>query len=411
MKTYLVGGCVRDKLLGIEPKDFDYVVVGSTPDELLSLGFKQVGADFPVFLHPKTKEEYALARTEKKNGVGYQGFNCDFNPSVTLQEDLARRDLTINAIAMDADGQVFDYFNGKEDIANKILRHTTNAFSDDPLRVLRVGRFLARFGPDWSVADETQQLINQMINRGCLTELTPERVFIEVEKALSEPYSYLFFDFLKDSGLFEEYYNGVGISQPVQHHPEGDVYNHQQLCLKVAGDLSASPIVKFAVMCHDFGKAECYIKNGNLHGHEELGTKHVSCFCDKLKTPKAYKELAIMVCEWHTHAHKVFEMKPKSLMKLFERTNAITKTDRFRLFLDACEIDAKGRLEKENTGYPNKQFIIDCLDAVKSVDTKDISATLLIKYADRKDKGLLIGEAIRVARIDAIRSVYKQNKI
>ena len=280
MKIYLVGGAVRDILMGREPSDRDYVVVGSTPEEMESAGFKQVGKDFPVFLHPDTGEEYALARTEMKDGVGYNGFSVDFSPEVTLEEDLSRRDLTINAIAFDMDTCEFvDPFNGQDDIKNKVLRKVSDAFGDDPVRVLRLARFLARFGEEWEVDYYTEALCHRLMHKES-EHMTAERVWAETHKALDEYDSHLFFEFMCkfDTKWFSWLKQMRDVPQPKQHHPEGDVFIHTMLSLRQAEDLL--PCTKFAVLLHDIGKYYCMKENGTLHGHEKEGVRYVEEVCD-----------------------------------------------------------------------------------------------------------------------------------
>lgn len=407
MKIYLVGGAVRDKLLGLEPKDRDYVVVGSNPQQLLGLGYKQVGTDFPVFLHPETGEEYALARTEKKNGVGYQGFDCYFGEDVTLEEDLARRDLTINAIAMDMEtNEIIDPFGGQQDIINKIIRPTTKAFCQDPLRVFRAARFFARF-PDF-IPDKENMLFclsDRVSNE--FNSLTPERVWLETEKALSEKQPSRYFDWLLYWHVFPTIYNMYDIGQPLQHHPEGNVYVHVMMCTDYAAKEYKDSEIVFACLMHDLGKVVAFEQQGNLNGHEALGVPVVIEFCKKYKVPNTYRDLALIACEYHTHCHKAFEMNPNKIMKLFEKTKAENKDERFMKFLKACESDARGRGgDFPNRTYRQPEYLKECLDAVKQVDTKKISAKLL----SEGKSGLVIGEAIRVAKIDAIREVKNKWK-
>lgn len=405
MKIYLVGGAVRDMIMNLEPKDKDYVVVGAEPQELLDLGFKQVGADFPVFLHPETGEEHALARTEKKNGVGYQGFNCYFGKDVTLEEDLARRDLTINAIAVDIEtNEIIDPFNGRQDIKDKVLRPTTKAFCEDPLRVLRAARFLARY-PEFRTSDKLNKLCCDVTKE--LNFLTSERVWLETEKALSEQKPSNYFNYLWWFAMFPEFDNLLETPQPLQHHPEGNCWNHLMLVIDHAAKYHKDSEIVFACLMHDMGKGIAFERQGNLNGHELMGKPIVIDFCTKYKIPNRYKELALIVCEYHTHCHKAFEMNPNKIMKLFERTKAESKYERFMKFLKACESDAKGRGgDFPSRIYMQPDYLKECLDAVKSVDTKSISA----KMVSEGKSGLLIGEAIRVAKIDAIRGVKNKWK-
>ena len=433
MKIYLVGGAVRDELMGLTPKDLDYVVVGSNVDEMLSLGFTKVGADFPVFLHPETGDEYALARTERKSGTGYNGFECEWE-GVTLEEDLSRRDLTINSMAstvkldistceiLSAIGTIIDPFNGRADIKNKVLRHTSEAFSDDPLRVLRAARFLARFGKEWIIDEDTQVLMFRLFTSGELKHLTPERVWKETEKALSEKTPSLYFMALLRFGLFDEYDKGFYTPQKLEHHPENLVGIHTNMVMDYAAIKGYSPEVVFACLCHDFGKVIAHNKYGNFFGHEKEGLQPINEFCDRFKVPNLYRELALLVCEHHTKIHGVLgrndqkPTRPKSIMKLFEATAALTKPERFEKILQACESDARGRgitaegIDLSKQEYKQKEYLLRLLKAAKEVDTKTISSEMLAKGK----QGVMIGEDIRVGIINAIRGEMKlwnnQNK-
>lgn len=400
MKIYLVGGAIRDELMGKEPKDLDYVVVGATPDQMLNLGYKQVGSDFPVFLHPETGEEYALARTEVKNGDGYQGFNCHFGVEVTLEEDLARRDLTINAMAKDLDtGEIIDPFGGRADLENKVLRHTTTAFAEDPLRVLRVARFLSRFGSEWHADAYTKWLCYGMSRRGDLDHLTKERVWLEIEKTLKEPNPEIFFDWLFFTELFPICWEMIRTEQRADYHPEGNVWNHTKEVMQVAAQTWGDPEVNFAAFCHDFGKPKCQREDGNQYKHDVVGAKLVDEFCKEWKVPNNYRDLAVMTARQHTRCHNALKMRPEKIMKLFEETNALAKSERFDKMLKACVADARGRTEKfRHVEYPQCDYLLSCLKAVKELDTKSISAKML---AEGK-QGKSIGHAIRKARVDAI---------
>ena len=407
-KVYLVGGAVRDSLLGHQSKDKDYVVVGETPATLIALGYQPVGSDFPVFLHPKTKEEYALARTERKSGKGYIGFTVDASTSVTLEEDLARRDLTINSMAMDDQANIIDPFNGQADLKNKILRHTTAAFAEDPVRVLRIARFLARFGEQWSIHPDTQALINKLKESGELANLVPERVWNETEKALNEKHPQLFFQALNSLGLFPEIEAMQGIPQPKNHHPEGDVYIHTMLVLKRAADLGFDVETRFAALTHDFGKAYCYQKYGNLHGHEQVGIKVINEFCERLKVPNKLKALAVLTSDNHTRCHKLFELTPKKVHKLIvEKMNALEHPQRFLQFLQACLCDAQGRGEDfVNKDYPQFQLAQSLLNALKQIDRKAIVQQAI----SRGKSGRLIGAAMREAEINCLRDCLTELK-
>lgn len=422
VSVYLVGGAVRDLLLGEDPKDKDYVVTGSSPKELLELGYKQVGQDFPVFLHPHTKEEYALARRERSTGDSYTDFKCEWE-NVPLKEDLSRRDLTINSLALNTklgEEKLIDPFNGFEDMKNKTLRHTTKAFKEDPLRVLRVARFLARLGGQWKVAKETYNLCVQMDEEGMLDHLTKERVWLEIEKTLKQSKTpSLFFDWLMFSNLFEEFQEMKETPQREDHHPEGDVWEHTMMVMDYAASMFNDSEITFACLLHDLGKPASYKEHGNAHGHENEGLVHIEYFCNKWKVPKRYKELALLVCKYHTKVHGVLGRgvskmtKPNSIMKLFEETNALNDPQRFEKMLSACEADAKGRGKTEaqiksflNKPYLQKEYLLECLNEVKKVNTKEISK----KLVDLNVKGTTIGYHIRIARIDAIRVIYKKWK-
>lgn len=406
MNKFLVGGAIRDKLLGGIPKDLDYIVVGSTPEEMLNRGFTQVGADFPVFLHPETGDEYALARKEIKTGVGYNGFTCTALPHVTLEEDLSRRDLTINAMAETPSGRLVDPFGGQKDIADKVLRHTTEAFSDDPVRVLRVARFLARYGYDWSVAPETLLLCRKLVRSDDWNHLTAERVWLETEKALKERNSERFFSFLKDIGEYTWF--GIlqemkGIPQPKEHHPEGDVLAHTLLCMKVADTENLTPEEKFAVFCHDFGKPKCHRGRGVLHGHEEEGVPLIDGFCNKLKAPKSFRNLATQVSRWHTHCHKALDLKPKTLYKVLHALGEFQGKSSVESFLRCCRADARGRAGYENSEYLQSTFFKEVVKGLSELNLKEISSDCLRKGLTGKD----IGEKIRIKRIDKIREVKR----
>lgn len=413
MKIYAVGGQIRDELMGITPKDLDYVVVGSTPEEMVSLGYKQVGKDFPVFLHPETGDEYALARTEKSTGDKYQDFDCYFGKDVTLLMDLSRRDLTINAIAKDIEtGELIDPFNGVKDINDKIIRHVSDAFDEDPVRILRVFRFRATLKGMWALHADTQMKIYTMVHSGALESITPERMWKEMEKALQGHYASSFFRSLSIRGVFPEVLDMCHTPQNEEHHPEGDVGIHTMMVVDYAAK-KYWPIVAFAGLCHDFGKPISYAESGNALQHEIKGLPVIKEFCEKWKIPNSYRDLALMTCEYHTKIHGCLGrgtnkgMRPKSIMDLFIATNALGKPMRFLLFLNACEADAKGRGgDYPNKPYPQAEYIWACLDAASVVNTKEISKDLLAKGKS----GIEIGEAIRVARINAIRGVKNKWK-
>lgn len=402
MKFYLVGGAVRDKRLGIEPKDRDWVVVGGTPTEMLNNGFEQVGADFPVFLHPETREEYALARIEKKTGNGYNGFRTS-TENVTLTEDLYRRDLTINAMAETPEGELVDPFNGLADLKASILRHVSSAFAEDPLRVLRVARFAARYAQrGFTVHSSTMVLMKRMVERGELDHLTPERVWKETEKALSGSDPQVYFSILHNCGalriLFPELDALFGIPQPAEHHPEIDVGIHSLMTLKQASVFTCQdPVVCFAALVHDLGKALSPKNNLPHHyGHEANGVYPVNTLCDRLKVPAVYRELAVMSARYHLHSHRAMELRPTKIMELFEKTDAFRRTDRFHSFLDVCRADAQGRLGFQERPYPQAAYLTFALTKAQGVNVQD-----LIKKGFTGEK---LGRMIRQARVAAIKN-------
>ena len=386
MKVYLVGGAVRDQLLGLPVKDRDWIVVGATPATLLSLGYKQVGKDFPVFLNPKTKEEYALARTERKSSAGYTGFICDFSPTITLEQDLIRRDLTINAMAQSEDGEIIDPYGGKQDLENRILRHISPAFSEDPLRVLRVARFAARYHSlGFKIASETLSLMAELAQSEELQHLTAERVWLETEKALNEKNPEIYFETLHKTGalkvLFPEIYALYGVPNPVKHHPEVDSFIHTMLVLKQAVNLTENnPIlnksaVRFAAICHDLGKA---LTPQNIlphhYGHEQAGIKPTRTLCKRLKVPSYFQELAELTCEFHTHIHKAFELRAETVITLFNRFDVWRKPQRFQEFLQVCLADTRGRTGFENKDYPQIDYINQLLHSANEVDVQQVIA-------------------------------------
>jgi tRNA nucleotidyltransferase (CCA-adding enzyme) len=374
MKVYCVGGAVRDELLGLPVVDHDWVVVGETPEKMRALGFKQVGKDFPVFLHPETQEEYALARTEKKVGSGYQGFQCHADPSVTLEEDLARRDLTINAIARAPDGTLIDPFHGQQDLQNRLLRHVSPAFREDPLRVLRVARFMARYAPlGFHVAEETLVLMRHMSSE--LTELSSERVWMEFEKALAASAPQAFIQTLRAchalTVILPEIDALYGVPQPPEHHPEVDTGKHIELVLEQAAKLSPDPVVRFAALMHDVGKGAT---PPNLwpkhHGHEEKGVELVKKCCERLKVPNHFTALALAVTQYHGLVYRIEELRPATVLKVLSRIDAFRRPERLSLFLQACEADFRGR-----PGFETRPDIVSnvwmrCFEAAQAVDVK-----------------------------------------
>jgi tRNA nucleotidyltransferase (CCA-adding enzyme) len=407
-QVYLVGGAVRDKLLGIKSKDKDWVVVGATEQDMLELKFEKVGQDFPVFLHPDTKEEYALARTERKSGSGYYGFICDSSPSVTLEEDLSRRDLTINALAYSDAGQVVDPYGGQQDLENKILRHVSPAFSEDPLRVLRVARFAARFAHlGFSIAPETLALMRELSCSGELLNLNAERIWQETERALGELSPWVYFDTLQQcealKAIMPELNALFGVPQPEQHHPEIDTGLHALLSLKAASKLSKETSVRFAALIHDLGKGVTPMQAWpSHHGHEKKGIKPIKALCKALKAPNAHTKLALLSSEYHTHVHRAFELKPETVLKVIKALDAFRRPEQFEQFLLVCKADAQGRTGLEETDYPQAAYFRKALEPCKAVDIRALRETGL--------EGKELGEAIDQARIANL-SAYKRQAL
>lgn len=380
MKTYLVGGAVRDNLLGLAVKDRDWVVVGAKPEELTKQGYRQVGQDFPVFLHPETKEEYALARTERKSGHGYKGFDFDASASVTLEEDLMRRDLTINAMAEDDSGVIIDPYGGKRDLENRVLRHVSDAFIEDPLRVLRVARFAARFAHlGFRVAEETIQMMHSITINGELEHLVPERVWQELELALISESPSEFIRVLGDCGalsvILPEIENLFGVPQPEKYHPEIDTGVHILLCLAQARKRSDDSAVMYATLVHDVGKGMTDPENWPSHvGHETSGLELLKAIESRLPVPKEHAALSRLVCEHHTKLHRVKALRPKTVLKLLESLDAFRRPERLDKFLLACEADARGRTGLEERDYPQRGYLRAILNATTGIDNKAVIA-------------------------------------
>lgn len=380
MKTYLVGGAVRDKILGLPVKDRDWVVTGASPEEMLEKNFTPVGKDFPVFLHPQTHEEYALARTERKTAAGYHGFQFHTDPNVSLEEDVKRRDLTINALAEDNQGNLIDYVNGKSDIENRILRHVSPAFSEDPVRVLRIARFAARFSKmGFKVAPETMDLMQRMVDQGEVKSLVAERVWQETVRALAEPSPEVFIEVLRECGalkiLFPEIDQLFGVPQPEEHHPEIDTGVHTMLVLQQACILSEDPVVRFAALTHDLGKGTTPKDDLPHHyGHEERGYHLVGDLCERYRIPNQFRQLAEITARYHTHVHKAFEIKAKTMLKVLNKTDAFRKPERFGQFLFACIADSHGRPGYEDYDYQQAPFFAKVRDKTAAVDVQKIIA-------------------------------------
>ena len=401
MQIYLVGGAVRDDLLGRPVVDRDHVVVGAMPDELLALGYKPVGKDFPVFLHPRSGEEYALARTERKTGRGYHGFVFQADATVTLEQDLARRDLTINAIAQDEHGTLTDPYHGVRDIEARVLRHVSDAFVEDPVRVLRVARFAARFAPlGFTVADETMTLMQQMVRDGEVDHLVPERVWAETRKALTEPQPSAFVRVLRDCGalavLFPEIDALYGVPQRAEFHPEIDTGVHLEMVLDAAARLApGNDIVGFCALVHDLGKALTPVDELPRHvGHEHRGVAPLRALAERLKVPTEHAALAEQVCREHLNAHRAFELKPATVLKLLSALDALRRPVRLELFLAACEADKRGRLGHESDAYPQADYLREARAAAASVDAA--------AFVEQGLVGPAIGEAMNAARVEAI---------
>lgn len=378
MKTYLVGGCVRDKLLSRPVQDRDWVVVGADPQQMLAAGFKSVGKDFPVFLHPQTAEEYALARTERKTAPGYAGFEFHAAADVSLEEDLLRRDLTINAMAEDEDGQIIDPYGGLADLQQRSLRHISPAFAEDPVRILRVARFAARFADlGFRVADDTMALMQTMVNNGEVDALVAERVWQEMQRALSEDSPQVFIEVLRQCGalarLFPELDRLFGVPQPEQYHPEVDTGIHTLLVLQQSARLSTEVSVRFAALTHDLGKGVTPEDQWPKHiNHEENGVPLVEALCERLRVPRDYRELAVHVARYHLHFHRALELKPSSLVDLIHRLDGFRRPQRFEMFLLACEADARGRPGYEDRDMPQTAFLQTVRQLAAQIDSREI---------------------------------------
>ncbi|RZG65887.1 multifunctional CCA addition/repair protein [Acinetobacter bouvetii] len=407
MQVYLVGGAVRDQLLGHPYHEKDYVVVGATPEQMLAQGYQPVGKDFPVFLHPETKDEYALARTERKSGHGYHGFEFYTDAAVTLEQDLIRRDLTINAIAKDDDGNLYDPYGGQKDLDQRVLRHVSHAFVEDPLRVLRIARFAARYKSlGFTVADETLVLMKELAESGELEALTPERVWKETSRALMEDHADEYFEVLRACGalkvLFPEIDALYGIPQRPEYHPEIDCGIHTMMSLQQACRANYSLDVRFAVLVHDLGKALTPADELPRHiMHEERGIKPVNVVCDRLRVPTNTKQLALAVCKEHLKCHQALALKPGTLWRLLQRLDVLRRPERVEAFVQACECDSRGRLGLEDRDYPQAQYVLDAMQVVRSIKAQDLPPEI---------QGPDIGEMLIERRIDALAEL-KQNYI
>ena len=406
MQIYMVGGAVRDKLLGRPVNDHDWVVVGATPEQMLALGYLPVGRDFPVFLHPDTREEYALARTERKSGRGYRGFVVQSSPDVTLEEDLARRDLTINAIAVGADPSSatghFDPYGGERDLQDRVLRHVTDSFREDPVRILRVARFAARF-TDFTVAPETMQLMREMVAHGEADHLVAERVWQELARGLMEERPSRMFDVLRECGALKVVLPEVdrlwGVPQRPEYHPEVDTGVHLMMVLDMAARLATTLTVRFACLVHDLGKGTTPADMLPRHiGHEQRSAKLLKGLCERLRVPTECRETADVVAREHGNIHRSGELGAAALVRLIERCDGIRKPARFDEILLACECDARGRLGFDEAPYPQRQRLREALAAVQSVATSVIAA----RAAESGVTGQKVGEMIHAARVRAV---------
>ncbi|GAC1620426.1 MAG: multifunctional CCA addition/repair protein [Nevskia sp.] len=409
IKRYRVGGAVRDALLGLPVHERDWVVVGATPEELHAAGYKPVGKDFPVFLHPQTKEEHALARTERKSGRGYKGFTVHAAPDVTLEDDLKRRDLTINAMAQDEHGRLYDPHGGSADLAARLLRHVSPAFGEDPVRVLRLARFASRFAPlGFRVAEETMALMRTMVADGEVDALVPERVWQETARALLQPRPSVFFTTLRDCGalarLMPELDALFGVPQPEQHHPEIDTGVHVMMVIDRAAKIEAPLSVRLACLCHDFGKGLTREDRLPHHwGHESTGLPRVEAFCARLRVPVECRELALQVCREHLLVHQACELRPDTLMQLLERLDVLRRPQRFEEFLLACECDARGRATLEERDYPQPEFLREAARRIAAVQPAEVTqagfagAAIGIELRARRVKALAAWQSLRAA--------------
>lgn len=408
MKTYLVGGAVRDKLLNRPVTERDWMVLGETPESMLQQDFKAVGKDFPVFLHPKTGEEYALARTERKTAKGYKGFSVDASPDVTLEQDLLRRDLTINAMAMTDNGELIDPYGGQRDLEKRLFRHVSPAFSEDPVRILRLARFAARYAPlGFTIAPETLILMQSMVEAGEVDALVPERIWAELVKALGESQPSAFFYTLKACGalarIFPEIDALFGVPQPEKYHPEIDCGVHSLMALEQAALLSTHLEVRFAALVHDLGKAISPKENLPHHyGHEQKGVAIVEKLCVRLRVPNSFKALALHVTQYHTHCHKVRELRAATLVDLLQTLGAFKQDNHVQDFILACEADARGRAGFENTIYESGNFFREAVQIATNTDT---SAAL-----NRGLEGKKVGDAIRQLRVQAMNALFSFEK-
>jgi tRNA nucleotidyltransferase (CCA-adding enzyme) len=402
LECFQVGGSVRDQLLGLEAPDRDFVIIGATPEEMVRRGFRPVGRDFPVFLHPQSGEEYALARTERKSGHGYHGFVFHTGPEVSLEDDLARRDLTVNAMALDSRGRLIDPFNGRLDLNQGILRHVSPAFCEDPVRILRLARFATRF-ENFRIADQTTALCAGMVAGGEVDHLVPERVWQEMSRALMHAQPSIFFEFLRDVGALRVILPEVdalfGVPQPPRFHPEIDTGRHTLMVLDQAARLEADLAVRFACLVHDLGKALTPSREWPSHrGHEKRGLEPIAAVCNRLGVPNDCRDLALLVGEFHLHAHRALDLNPKTVLKLFQRLDVFRRPERLERFLLACLADLRGRTGRENEAYPQADFLRRAAAAAGEVKAKG--------FIEQGMRGEQIATAMareRARRIEAVR--------
>jgi tRNA nucleotidyltransferase (CCA-adding enzyme) len=403
MEIYLVGGAVRDELLDYPVEERDWVVVGARPQDLLDRGYRQVGKDFPVFLHPESKEEYALARTERKRGHGYTGFAVDCDPGVTLEEDLRRRDLTVNAMARASDDSLIDPYGGQRDLEDRVLRHVSEAFVEDPLRVLRTARFAARYHHlGFTIAPETLGLMSEIVAQDELAHLPAERIWVELERALGERHPEVFVEVLRDCGALTRILPEVdvlfGVPQTAHYHPEIDTGVHTLMTLQQAARLSPATSMRFAVLVHDLGKGTTPREEWPRHiGHERRGVKLVQRVCKRLRTPRLHRDLAVHVCEYHTHCHRALELRGKTVLKLFNAVGAFRDPERFEQFLLACEADARGRLGFEDQDYPQADYLRRALAAASEVTAA--------RFVRQGLEGKALGAAISAERVRVLEAL------
>ncbi|KQO39304.1 multifunctional CCA addition/repair protein [Pseudomonas chengduensis] len=406
MQIYKVGGAVRDRLLGRPISEVDWVVVGASAEQMLELGYRPVGADFPVFLHPQTGEEYALARTERKSGHGYGGFTFHASPDVTLEQDLIRRDLTVNAMAEDDQGNLIDPYNGQQDLEARILRHVSPAFAEDPLRVLRVARFAARYAPlGFSVATETLMLMRELAESGELAHLTAERSWKEISRALMEPRPDVFVQVLRDCGalaaLLPEVDDLFGVPQPQAHHPEIDTGEHVLSVLRQCAEHDQPLNVRWASLLHDVGKGLTPEDQWPRHiAHEQKGLRLIQAINERCKAPRDCAELAMLVGEFHTHGHRALELRPSTLLELLQRFDVFRRPQRFAEFVAACEMDARGRLGLEQREYPQGAYLLGAAEAARQVPVKPL--------LEKGFKGAELGEALNRERLQALKAYKDQ---